>query len=54
MPGGERRTETKLGKVVGSTFRWGERETCHITMVPPLALGWVKGRSMSWISSEFR
>ena len=48
MPGGERRTETKLGEVVGSTFRCGEREKCNITMVPPFALGWVRGSSMSW------
>ena len=53
-PGGESSTETKLGEGVSRTLRWGESELCHMIMVPPLALGCVKGRSMSCASSEFK
>ena len=43
----QRRIEMKLGEVVGRTLRWGDKDELQITIVPPFALGCVRGRSMS-------
>ena len=34
-----RRIDTKLEEVVGRTLMYGDREECHITIVPPFAFG---------------
>ena len=44
IPGGVSRTD---GGEVGRIFTKGDIEVFYMIQVPPLAFGWVKGRSMS-------
>ena len=46
--------ETKFEEEGGSTFTKGDKDEHHRTIVPPKARELVKGKSLSYKSSEFK